>query len=276
MWDPGISFAQQGEAYCPLLDRMEEPIGHVSFGFVPESRIERFGHMGQLEMGGGAGLLYRRTVFGEWDVRAAFDAIYLTGDDGIRLPGYLAAIRLDIDYIYRMHDGYALRLGGAPGFYSEFSHLETDHFAFPFHVHGIRAFRPDLSALLGLHVYPGFDRLLSPRAGVRWVISDYLMLDAFYPRTEAIIRPGFEWIIRAGMEIRKNMEYHLKGSDDRKRFMMDETRMYIGVDRLMLNDAHFIFRLGRVVNRNVDFGRFEPGKNVSDAYFVQFGIGSYL
>ncbi len=78
------------------------------------------------------------------------------------------------------------------------------------------------------------------------------------------------------MEIRDGLEYNLKHVDDRQSLIMDETRMYVGVDRLMRNNSHFMFRVGRVVNRKYDFGRFERGADVGDAYFVQIGVGSYL
>ncbi len=276
LWSAPPATAQYVEEYCQILDRLDEPIWQAYAGVVGKSRVEGFRDTGMIEAGGHFGLLYFRTGFGEFDLRAAIDSVFFTRSADIDLPHHVSAARLDLRYVMRLQDGYALRLGFEPGLYSEIEHASTDHLFYPFSLHGIRAFTPELSGLAGLNFYPGFDRLVDPRVGVRWAPSDYLMFDVFYPQTEIVFRPNFDWALRAGVEFREYLEYHLKNTDDRRRLMMDETRIYLGVDRLITQDLQWMVRIGRLVNRSIDFRRFEQEKDLDDAYFVRIGIGGLI
>ncbi len=268
--------AQYAGDYCQLLDRLDEPIWEAYAGAVDSSSIEDFRRTSMLEAGFSAGLFYFRTGIGEFDIRAAVDSIYFTRSGGINLPDHLSAARLDLNYVLRLDDGYALRLGMEPGFYSEIEYAGRDHIFYPFSLHGISAFSPNLSALAGLNFYPGFDRLVDPRLGLRWEISDYLLLDAFYPKSEIVFRPTFDWTARAGVEFREYLEYQLKDRDDRKRIMLDETRIYLGVERLITHQMQLMFQVGRLVDRSIDFRRIEREQDIDNAYFFRIGVGGLL
>ena len=268
--------AQYGSDYCQILDRFEDPIWHAYMGYVDRARIEGFRSVGMIEVGAGSGLLYFRTDFGEIDLKAAVDSVFFTGSGDVDMPGHVSAARLDLSYVIRLEDGHALRLGVEPGFYSEIEYADSDHLFYPFSIHGIRAFTPNVSGLAGLNFYPGFDRLVDPRFGIRWGISDYLLLDVFYPKTEIVFRPNVEWAVRAGVEFREYLEYQLKSRDDRKRLMMDETRLFVGVDKLITHDIQLMFQVGRLVDRSIDFRRFEMEKDLDNAYFFRIGVGGLI
>ncbi len=262
--------------YCQILDRTDEPVWHMRAGYVHDGKVERFGRMSMLELSAGSGIFYARTVAGEFDLRADVDATTFLKRGDISLPDQVAAIRLDLDYVARLDDGYALRLGFAPGVYSQITHLRSDHLHYPFRIHGIRAFEPDVSIMAGLDFFPRYDRLIEPRAGVRWNISDFLLLDAFYPNSEIVFRPTPDWAIRTGVEFNRKSEFALKSDDDRDRLEMTDTRIYLGVDRLLYHDIALLFRIGRVVDRSVDFRRFTPSRDIEDALFIQIGIGGLI
>lgn len=268
--------AQYGADYCQILDRFEEPIWLGYAGYVNKARIQGFDDVGMAEAGVASGLFYLHTDFGEVDLQAAVDSVFFSGGSDARLPGHVSAARLDLNYVLRFEYGYALRLGVEPGFYSEIAHANTDHIFYPFSIHGLRSFTPNISGLAGLNFYPGFDRLIDPRLGIRWAISDYMMLDLFYPKTEFVFRPTIDWAFRAGVEIREYLEYQLKSTDDRERLMMDETRIYLGADCLLTDTIQLSVRAGRVVDRNIDFKRFDLEKKIEDAYFVRIGIGGLI
>jgi hypothetical protein len=268
--------AQYGSDYCQILDRLDDPIWHAYIGYADRARIEGFGKTGMMEAGAGSGLIYFRTDFGEIDLKAAVDSVFFTDSGGVRLPNHVSAARLDLSYVIRLEEGHALRLGFEPGFYSEIEYADSDHLFYPFSIHGIRAFTPNVSGLAGLNFYPGFDRLVDPRLGIRWGISDYLLLDVFYPKTEIVFRPNVEWALRAGVEFREYLEYQLKSRDDRKRLMMDETRIYVGVDKLISHDIQLMFQIGRLVDRSIDFRRFEQEKDLDNAYFFRIGVGGLI
>ncbi len=263
-------------AYCVLLDHYDEPVWSSYAGHVDRSRGDGFKSLGQWELGAHTGLFYAHTAFGEWDLRGGIDSIFFTGKGQHRLPDHLAAVRLDVDGTWRLAGDNALRLGFAPGFYSEIHKARSDHLFYPFRVHGIRAFTGDLSGLLGMDFYPGFDRWYNPRLGVRWMISDFLMLDAFYPKTEMVFRPAMAWTTRIGMEFEEVWEYRLKSRDDRKGLRMKGTRIYAGVEYEMINQVAWILQIGRMVDRSMQFRRNYPTLEINDAYFIRFGLGGML
>lgn len=262
--------------YCQILDRIDLPAWHLQAGYVHQGKVDQARRVSMLELSAGSGLFYARTVAGEFDLRADVDSTTFLKRGDIRLPDQVAAIRLDLDYVARLDDGYALRLGFAPGFYSQITHIRGDHLHYPFRIHGIRAFEPDVSIMAGLDFFPRYNRLVEPRAGVRWNISDFLLLDAFYPNSEIVFRPTPSWAIRTGVEFNRKSEYALKSDDDRDRLEMKDTRIYLGVDRLLHHDLAVMFRIGRVVDRSVDFRRFTPSRDIEDALFIQLGIGGLI
>ncbi len=265
-----------GTTYCVLLDHYEEPVWAAYAGFLDRSRGDGFRALGQWEWGAYSGLFYANTGFGEWDLKAGFDSIFFTGKGEHRLPSHLSAVRADLDYTLRLPNAYALRLGFAPGLYSEIHHVRSDHLFYPFRVHGIRAFSGDVSGLLGMNFYPGFDRWYDPQFGVRWMISDFLMLDAFYPRTELVFRPTLAWTTRAGVETEEILEYRLKSNDDRKGLRMKGTRIYVGVEYEMINQLAWMVQIGRRVDREMQFRRNYPTLAIDDGYYIQFGLGGKL
>ncbi len=271
-----LAGSQTNAPYCQILDRADEPIWHGRIGYVHNGKVDQFDKVSMLELSVGSGIFYARTPAGEFDLRADFDSTTFLRRGDIRLPDQVGAIRLDLDYVARLDDGYALRLGFAPGFYSQITHLRSDHLHYPFRIHAIRALQPDVSLLAGLDFFPRYDRLIEPRAGVRWNISDFLLLDAFYPNSEIVFRPTPNWAIRTGVEFNRKSEYALKSSDDRDRLEMRETRIYLGVDRLLYHDLAVLFRIGRVVDRSVDFRRLAPSRDIDDAYYIQIGIGGLI
>lgn len=266
----------QWSDYCVLLDRMEEPIWHYYGGWVTASRVEGAGKTSQLEWGASAGLWYHRTAFGEFDFRAAIESMTFTSSAGLNVPTTVAAAHLDLRYVTGFDNGYALQLGMEPGLYSEIRHAGSQHLFFPFSIAGIRAVNPSLSLLGGLNFYPGFDRLVDPRLGARWVVSDFLLIDLFYPASQVVVRPTMNWTVRAGVEIRDYLEYQLKRSDERDRLMIDETRLYVGMDWRQWNERHFFIEAGRLVDRSLSFRRNESRRDLGDAYYLRLGFAHYL
>lgn len=273
---PPASAQPMTDPYCQILDRVEEPIWQTYSGYVDEGRINAAGDTGLVELGIGSGLLYFRTPMGEFDLKGEVDTLFFTSSAGLRLPSMLAAARLDLDYTIRMQDGYGLQLGFAPGAYSELFHLDGDHFFYPFRIHGVRALTPNVSVLAGLNFYPDFDRLIDPRVGVRWALSDYLLIDLFYPKTEIVFRPNVDWALRMGVEINDYQEYQLKSGDERDRLMLDETRIFLGVDYLIRSDVQVMVRVGRVVERSIEFGSGVGERDFDNAYYFRIGLGGRI
>ncbi len=267
--------AQYGQRYCQLLDRMEEPFWKAYTGYTTREKLPE-GKAALIEAGGGTGLLYLRTNIGDFDLRAAIDSVFFLGSGGIDLPDQVTAARLDLAYVMRFNDGYALKLGLQPGVYSEFSGFKERDFFIPFSAQGILAINDSLSAMAGLQFYPEFDQLISPRAGLRWAITDFLLLDLFYPASRLAFRPTYDWTLFVGASQREALEYQLKKRDDRRALMLDETRYFIGVDRVLSDTTQWMFEAGRVVDREIDFRRVTGASDLEDAYYFRIGIGGMI
>ncbi len=270
------ALGKQPQPFCQILDQQDDLIWHVRGGYAEGGKVAGGANLRMLESGGGAGLFYSRTAVGEFDLRFKADATTFVERGDLRMPDQVAAVRLDLDYVARLQDGYALRVGIAPGFYSQITHVNMDHFYYPFLLHGLYAFNPEVTGVFGFNVYPGFDRVLEPRVGVRWGISDFLLLDLFYPATEVVFRPTVGWALRAGVDFKRKTQYRLKRSDDRHSLIMKETRMYLGLDHMISPQMRFMFRIGRIVDRDLDFRRGTPARGIDDSGYIQIGIGGVI
>ncbi len=263
--------------YCQILDRIEDPIWEVYFGYMTneDAKEPDAGHFGLTEIGARAGLYYYRTAGGDLDIQAGFDTMYFTGGGGIGLPTQVTAARLDLDYIMRFDDGYALRLKMEPGLYSDLRDLGWRDMYVPFALSGIHAVRSDVSLETGVAFFPGFDRLVDPRILLRWELGDFFLLDAGYPGSRLVYRPALHWGFTAGFDVQQHMQYRLKRSDDRRSLRYEEVRFHLGVERIFAENLLWRFEAGHAVNRSLNFERGEDYK-LNDAYYFRIGVGGLL
>lgn len=266
------SAANPPNVLCQILDQPDDTIWYASGSYADGARVAGGSRLRMLETRAGAGLFYARTPAGEFDLHVKMDATTFIERGDLRMPDQVAALRLNLDYVARLQDGYSLRMGFAPGFYSQITHLNTDHIYFPFSLHGLYAFSPEATAVFGFNFYPGFDRFLEPQAGVRWGISHYLTLDVFYPSSEVVFRPAVNWALRAGVDFKRKTEYRLKRADERQSLIMKETRLYVEVARMITPELRMMVRLGRIVDRDLDFKRQTPARGVEDSGYLQIGV----
>ncbi len=267
-----------GSDYCQILDRLEDPVWHGHIGYMTKERVREPGgdNFGITELGAHSGLAYFRTGFGDLDIRFGLDSLIFMGDGNLDLPDQVSALRLDARYVLRLNDGYAVRLGLEPGLYSDFKDISGDDFFLPFNLAAIRALTPDISVLVGAAFFPEFDRWFDPRIGMRWALSDYMLLDLFYPESRLIVRPNYDWRFLLGFRITEYLEYQLENTDDRRRLMYDDSRLYAGVETTIREGIQFMVQAGRVFDRSVDFKRIGGKSDVDDAFYIRVGIGGVI
>jgi hypothetical protein len=266
----------QPEVPCQILDQPEVSLWNAGFGYLAEVEGEGFAKLGITELQAHSGLAYFTGRFGTLDVQGLFDALYFTGEGTVPLPDAVGQVRLDVAYTLRLRDGVAVRVAVAPGLYSDLTSWDSEYLHYPFRLHVIRALTPDSSGMVGLDFYPGFDRVLHPRIGARWTISEYLRFDLFYPRTELLFRPNWRWNFRAGVQFLDYLEYRLEQEDARESMLLKETRFYLGMDVGVSNDLFVQAQLGRSVDRSLEFRRNEPQRDLDDGYYFRLGIGRRL
>ncbi len=272
------AWAQGDYPYCQILDRVDEPAWQAHIGFVDSSRVEAPDgeSFRQQQVRGGGGLFFWRTAVGDIDLAGAYDVTFYDGSGGVGLPDKTAALRLDAGYVWRYWDGSALKLNVYPGLYSDLEDPGLDDLAMPLQVLGIQAFNPQVSGVLGVALYPGFDRSFDPRFGVRCALSDQWSVDVMYPESRLLYRPVENWDLYAGLRNEAVAEFQLEDDDPRDTYRYEETRVYVGLNAPVSTEVRAMVRLGWVLNRAVDFGRTQPARDVEDALFLQVGIGGTL
>jgi len=280
LWLPALLFpfplpAQSDAPFCQILDRLEDPVWHATVGYVAQEDVEDANDFGLIELETGAGLAYLHTAAGTFDLRLRFDVDVTTGSGGVDLPDQYGSLALELDWALRGASGRSLLLEASPGFYTDFEDLSGKDLFVPLRASMVQAFNDRISGQAGLAVFPGFDRVVDPIAGIRWGLSDSWLLDLFYPDSRLVFSPVPALRLHAGYSIREYPEYQLADDDDRDRFLYREQRWYLGAQYAIGDTAHLLVDAGRVVHREIDFEN-GAGGDVDPALFVRIGLGGLL
>jgi hypothetical protein len=273
----GPAPAQQSWPFCQILDGAEEPAWTAYLDFTGPGRVETEGgrDVALWNLGGGGGIYYWRTGAGDVDLTGAYDLFVWDGSGGIDLPDRTAALRLRADYVARNWDGSALLVGIRPGIYSDLEEVSFESVYVPIEAWGIQAFNPQISGLIGVAVYPGFDRAFDPRFGVRVAAAESVRVDLMYPESRVIFRPA-DWEMFGGLRHEAVNEFRLGDDDPRKMIAYRETRAYLGTAWPVGDLFRMQAELGWSFNREVDFKREASGRDIEDAWYVRIGIGGAL
>lgn len=269
--------AQEKFPYCQILDGTEAPAWTVSAGYAESAALEapKGRDVAVATLQGGGGLYYWRTGAGDVDLSGAYDLWFFDGSGGIGLPDQVGALRINAAYVSRNEKASAVQVNVYPGFYSDFEDLSFKDVALPFQVLGIQAFNPQMSGLIGLAVYPGFDRSFDPRFGVRVAPVAPLRIDLMYPETRITYRPD-EQEFYAGIRHDAVNEFRLADGDERRRFAIRETRLYAGASWPATGALRVVVEAGYLFNREVDFDRVESGHDWGEALYVRVGLGGSI
>lgn len=264
---------------CPILDRVDEPVWELGLGYIEQATVDESpskDDFGTTRFRAEVGMFYLRTDFGHFDIRAGFDFLTFTGDGGIALPDQVGVVNLDVAWIHRLEDGLGLKLIARPGYYSDFEDFSNESFFIPFGVLGIKNFSPELSGQLGLMIYPTFEHAVDPRVGFRWLVSDTVLLDLFYPESRLYYTIDRQWEVFVGLSNLVYPEYQLEENDPRDRFMIDEKKIFVGAHMSMSDQVRMTFELGQVFDRELDFGRAQSSSEVDNGFYIGVSIGGIL
>ena len=274
----GQIYAQGNYPFCQILDRTDIPPWELHAGYVTREEVSEPGgdDLGIFEMKGRGGLAYYRTGYGDFDITSQFDIFAFMGDGGIDLPDQVASLNLNGSYIRRNEQGQAMKLDVAPGIYSDIEDLSADDFFVPMTLSGIQALNPQISGLLGIAVYPGFEREFDPRFGIRWVPSDSVAIDLMYPESKVTISPALGWDVYAGVKIHSFAQYQLEEDDEREALTYEETRFYVGLNQPYTDTVRIQYQIGIVSERSLDFVHQSDEMDVDDGYFLSIGLSGML
>ncbi len=267
-------FAQPTPPFCQILDGTEAPAWTANLGYTAGAKVKSANprDVSVWSVDGGGGLYYWRTDSGDWDLSGAYELRMFDGSGGVNLPDRVGALRLDLAYVVRNMDGSALRFDLFPGLYSDTEDFSAKDFYLPLQVLAIQSFNPQISGLIGIAVYPGFDRTFDPRFGVRFAPVETLRVDLMYPESRVTFRPE-EFEVYAGLRHSAVNEFRLEDGDPRKSIGFRETRLFLGTAWPLSDLLRFNVEVGYAFNREIEFKHAEPDRNWDDALMVRVGIG---
>ncbi len=263
--------------FCQIVDGTDYPAWDVEATYTAPAdvRSDAGRNIAFWALRGGGGLFYRATGSGDVSLGGRYDVWFADGGGGVALPDALAALRLEAGWTLRWWDGRALQLTLRPGLYTDAADWSSKDVFYPFEALGIRAVNPRVSALLGLAVYPGFDRAFDPRFGFRYAPADSIRLDLMYPETRLTYRP-MDWEVALGVRHEAVREFRLEESDPRRLVALRDTRIYLAAAWTAAGALRVTAEAGRVLNREIDFERVETVLDVEDSWYVQLGVGGVL
>lgn len=263
--------------YCTILDQEIEAIWEVEAGYVFEGSNDAPGwdDIGFIELKASAGLLYFETESGgDVDLRFTTDNRILQGFDGTSSGYPLSIINLDLRWDQRFAYGWGMQFELKPGLYSSLDDFGGSNWAIPLSLSGVRALNEGLSVLLGLSVYPGFDRVLDPKVGLRWTPSEDVELNVFYPETTLAFQLTPAFSVHAGARFLSWLEYQMEEEDPRDRLQLDENRLILGMGLHNGDYGKWTVDVGYYFDRTIDFEEVDQGVDIDDSFGITVGYKS--
>ncbi len=267
-----------GYPFCPVVDQVTEPLAALELGFVGRGAVERAaGDFGFVEERAHAEIGYYRTGIGDFQFTGFLRTWLTTGGEIAGLPDQFGQFGLRARWDLRTYQAFTFRADVMPGLYSDFEDAGTDDIAFPFALSAIQALSDRVAVQAGVSVYPGFDRVADPLVGIRWIATDGLLFDLYYPESRMLWQLAPAWSAALGVAVHRAWEFQLEDADPRDRFRYEDTRAYAGVHRLLGDTVEVTFRLGVTFDRRIEFTGGGAGEqDVDDALFLAFGLAALL
>lgn len=273
-----LSAAAQVAPFCQILDRDIPPAWEINGLYMVESDVDLPGapDFSTTQIEGGGGLAYADVHVGSMDLTGSYDLRMFSSSAGLNLPDYVGELSLHGAYTWRSSEGQAVRVQVSPGLHSDLEEISADAIYFPFEVKLIQAFSPEVSGMMGLAFFPGFEQSVDPRFGIRWQIDDLLTLDLMYPESRLVLEPIEQWKIYAGVKVDLTPEWKLEEDDERESIAYNETRAFLGLQHPIADVLMVRYEGGVAFGRTFDFERLQGESDVDDAFYLRIGVSSPL
>lgn len=263
----------RGATRCPVLDLRSNPVYTLDLGFVLPADVENGKTFSLMEWDIQTDLLYfREVLLGDLDIRLHFQSSIPLDGGGLKLPDQLLTVAFDNCWTWRYVNDMAFQWRFEPGFYSALDSLSLESLAMPMTFTGIKTIDSSLSAIAGISVRIGFERVIMPVAGVVWQPTPGFRLEAQVPESRVVyyVQPG--WAVHARW-VWESMTYQLPDDRyDRKRVTFEAQRLVLGLTREINPEFRVGGEFGLLSGREIEFGRGGKG-DVDQALYLRVGIG---
>lgn len=263
----------RGATRCPVLDVRRDPVYTLDLGLVLPADIETGDAFSLMEWDIQTDLLYfREVLLGDLDVRLRFQSAIPLNGGGLKLPDQLLAVSIDNRWTWRYVNDTAFQWRFEPGFYSALESLSLESLAMPMTFTGIKTIDSTLSAVAGISLRLGFERVFMPVAGVAWQPAPGFRLEALVPESRVIYYVRQAWAVHARWAW-ESMTYQLPDDrHDRKRVTFESQRLALGLTHEVNPEFRIGGEFGLLSGREIEFGRGGKG-DVDSALYLRVGIG---
>ncbi|MDI6775525.1 MAG: hypothetical protein QME60_09105 [Verrucomicrobiota bacterium] len=275
---PGVALSagkKKPGDYCPILDDLSDPQCQAGLTVVPAGRFEGCGASTMVELDGDWEFAYFQNVLrGDIDLSLALLDTIFVGSARLDLPSQLVKLAVDAGWAGRFENGVAVQARATPGLYGEPTAAIGRAFFAPLSVSVIRAFQPDLAAMVGLECRIGFEDALMPIVGFQWEAGKDALFKVGLPESKIVWEPTRDWAFRARFYW-SNLSYRL--DDDRDRITLEDFRLSLGGTYYQSGRILVMGEIGYAFDRNVEFQHMPTGEiGIEDMLFLRVGIGMPL
>lgn len=198
---------------------------------------------------------------------------FIDNPDMKAVPDALLAASVNAAYVIRFDNGWAWRIWGRPGVYSDPS---APAFGCPAGLSLYFAATDDFCIELGAAVRPGWDIPVIPNVGFKFRPSDLLELEVGCPKSRLVLFPDHILSFFATLEWR-NTTYMLDDEDKHlpDKLTMDDLPVSAGVSLRILGRLTVAGEIGTFLEREIsaDVAK-DKGVDMSKDPFVRVTIGS--
>ncbi len=250
---------------CQILDRAPHPTVALGFDYVSDADIDGFGRTGLVEWDAHwAAAYFHDVLLGDIDI--GFDGRFrmLTYPARLQLPDRLVALAVDVGWTWRYVNDTALQVRLQPGFYSNMERLEFDALFVPFSAVGVLRLLDSCSAMVGMRIRPGFERVLMPVIGVAWEPVPEVRVEAMLPDSRVEVFWTRDWSTHVRFAwASETYQLHEDGNFQRDAITVEDYRAAVGATRRITDELYVSGEVGTAFGRSIEFrGKGGPTQSV--------------
>ncbi len=240
---------------CQILDGSAQPTFRIGFDYVADADVEGFGETGlaawdaRWEAG-----YFHDVLMGDIDIGIMGRYRMLTDSAGMQLPDQLAVLAADVGWTWRYVNATALQLRAQPGVYSDMERIDFNAVHVPFSAAGVFRLLDSLSAIAGVSVRLGFERVFMPICGFAWEPIPEVRVAAMLPESRVDVHWTRDWSTHARLAW-ESESYRLdeKGDFDRERITLEDYRGALGATRRITDEMYVVGEAGMSFERTIEF-----------------------
>ncbi|MDD4872021.1 MAG: DUF6268 family outer membrane beta-barrel protein, partial [Kiritimatiellae bacterium] len=167
--------------------------------------------------------------------------------------------------------GFGMQINATPGLYSDLESVSGEDFSVPFGVTAIQALSKNFAFFAGVRVYPSFQKVVDPVAGIYWSSRNDVVVQLGYPESRFEYSPNNILRFIAGARLWLWPDYNM-GDDERQRLLFSEGRTFGGIELACGKHTLLTMKGGYLFSRKISFEEEADDVEIDNAPFVSLGL----